>query len=1512
MAIRISTYLVYAVLILGPLLLPGAGQAQECRWLNCGEIRDSIIAETQVVGTTVFGTITHGGHYWKNIYDRVTPVCGIYGDWGLDPIYVWFTNYGSSGIPTSFSECRQTCNYESVRTAGFRKDIRPGTLYEFQWKLGSCPSPVFYRKRVFLPSQSWDAPTCSTCVGDSATACVHPTPRSLVITSRPDLTLPSPLGDRTIERTYRTGLVGDTAAGDGMFGKGWHANFEYRIGTLDGDSSNGVMLFDATGRKIFYQRRPAASTPAVYDAPGGKGGSIVQAADGSYLWQNAQGSSYQFDAAGCIVSITDSHGNQETFNSSGGRITSLTDRHGRVITFDYQGTNHVTRLLGPPIAANPAGVYATYAYDANGNLTGVSFPDGNALVYGYEDSTWRNHLTRLSFVGPQGPDLQQLFRYDAQGRVLASSEGPEGRSYQLFYGSELVDFDPTHPQLGKKTLYHTVVTEWTDANWDFQIDGGEVPTAQRTYSYENHGGADVVTKIEDGGCSCAAEKVYDPAFRVVQSRDNKGVASLMTYNDQGDLTSLTEAAGTADERTTVYEYAYAATPVFPGQILQKTTRRQSVASPGNDKLSTEINDPATGRLLVRREEGYRGDGSPLASETTYSSTAAGSIRTVDGPRPGSLDQITYDYHPAGDPTAGMLWKITEPNGAVTAFQQYDGLGNVLRKTDANNNDTTFSYDSRGFLQTQTTVDGTTRYEYDAQGNIAKTIHPKGNSDSYQHGQSGLRRVENAAGRIDYGYANGNRISKSVFNASAVLEMSEAYDYDVNNRLWRIRQAGGDFEEFLYDENGNLTYKKLYAAAAPTVAFKTTIQGHDSLDRLTTVSVAGDPYRVSYGYDAQGNLSTVTDPIDQATRYFYDDLGQLDRAVSPESGTTDFTHDEAGNVVSRTDNLSRLISYAYDDGNRLTGITYPDATPSVHYRYDNYSVGSSPDAVGRRTEVTDASGFRRFFYSAAGRLSKVVHAVDEREFTTEYGYDSNGNPASMTYPDGRTVQYEYELLSDRVHSVTSWKKGKMTVLADGVTHKPFGPLSGLDYGNGTHLARGYESLMYRLDSLAVTGPFGSPLSARSYDYDPAGNIRGMTLDLPGGAEPHLYEYDLMNRLSSWTNSVRSQELTYDANGNRQSFSDDGRITDYSYDPVAPNILAGTTGAESLAFGSDLIGNITGWGPTNLVYDTDSRLVGVEDAGVPLAEYVYNSDGQRSRKTAAGEVTYFEYDVSGRLIYEYRVSDEVSVDYVYLGGEPLAMIVSDKMPEIYTVTPSSPTNGSLTPSAALTIDEDRTVAFAVAPDVGYHIAGVSGCGGMLDGGTYITGPIAEDCTVTASFAVNTYRLSTANTGTGGGTVTSSPAGIDRDGSGSATHDHGTVVSLSPAPDAGSIFTGWGGDCSGTGVCVLAMTADRTVAAAFFQRITVRVPNGGEALEKGRGYTIRWSYLGRSGAFVKIELLKGGTPIKIIRKRTPVGRRGRGSFRWRVPGSLVAGSDYTIRVTSRKSGSFTDTSDASFTIY
>src|SRR6266496_1102705 len=70
-----------------------------------------------------------------------------------------------------------------------------------------------------------------------------------------------------------------------------------------------------------------------------------------------------------------------------------------------------------------------------------------------------------------------------------------------------------------------------------------------------------------------------------------------------------------------------------------------------------------------------------------------------------------------------------------------------------------------------------------------------------------------------------------------------------------------------------------------------------------------------------------------------------------------------------------------------------------------------------------------------------------------------------------------------------------------------------------------------------------------------------------------------------------------------------------------------------------------------------------------------------------------------------------------------------------------------------------------------------------------------------------------GTGGGTVTSNPAGISCGATCSASYNSGTVVTLTAAAAGGSAFTGWsGGGCSGTGSCAVTMNAATTVTATF----------------------------------------------------------------------------------------------------
>ncbi|HEU4677171.1 MAG TPA: hypothetical protein VFS75_00445, partial [Candidatus Paceibacterota bacterium] len=73
-------------------------------------------------------------------------------------------------------------------------------------------------------------------------------------------------------------------------------------------------------------------------------------------------------------------------------------------------------------------------------------------------------------------------------------------------------------------------------------------------------------------------------------------------------------------------------------------------------------------------------------------------------------------------------------------------------------------------------------------------------------------------------------------------------------------------------------------------------------------------------------------------------------------------------------------------------------------------------------------------------------------------------------------------------------------------------------------------------------------------------------------------------------------------------------------------------------------------------------------------------------------------------------------------------------------------------------------------------------------------------------------------GGGTITSSPAGINCGATCSASYAYGTNVSLTATPSSGNTFTGWSGACSGTGGCTVSMTQARNVTASFGAACTV----------------------------------------------------------------------------------------------
>ena len=207
-----------------------------------------------------------------------------------------------------------------------------------------------------------------------------------------------------------------------------------------------------------------------------------------------------------------------------------------------------------------------------------------------------------------------------------------------------------------------------------------------------------------------------------------------------------------------------------------------------------------------------------------------------------------------------------------------------------------------------------------------------------------------------------------------------------------------------------------------------------------------------------------------------------------------------------------------------------------------------------------------------------------------------------------------------------------------------------------------------------------------------------------------------------------------------------------------------------------------------------------------------------------------------------------------------------------------------------------------------------GGMKSGSLSIPSndPYQNPAMVTLTGkGIEQYNLQVVTEGTG--RVKSTPAGIDCGGECTQLFSPGAMVTLEATPGPDSAFGGWSSCSSSSGrTCQVFMGRDKTVTAKFVgPNITVTAPNGEEAWKRGTYQKIKWTYTGKPGGYVRIELLDGEVVLKTIAEKVSRGENGLGRYSWFVPKSLAAGQGYKVRITSTRNGTYTDVSDDPFSI-
>jgi len=104
--------------------------------------------------------------------------------------------------------------------------------------------------------------------------------------------------------------------------------------------------------------------------------------------------------------------------------------------------------------------------------------------------------------------------------------------------------------------------------------------------------------------------------------------------------------------------------------------------------------------------------------------------------------------------------------------------------------------------------------------------------------------------------------------------------------------------------------------------------HDGAGRLSTIEQAGRATHL--GYNTEGFLASVTDPMGQTTGYRYDPTGRVTEMIQPDGSAVLFQYDLTGNLTVLTVPSGVHHGFGY---NALDLNSSYDTPLSGSYRYD---------------------------------------------------------------------------------------------------------------------------------------------------------------------------------------------------------------------------------------------------------------------------------------------------------------------------------------------------------------------------------------------------------------------------------------------------------------------------------------------------------------------------------------------------------------------------------------------------
>lgn len=419
-------------------------------------------------------------------------------------------------------------------------------------------------------------------------------------------------------------------------------------------------------------------------------------------------------------------------------------------------------------------------------------------------------------------------------------------------------------------------------------------------------------------------------------------------------------------------------------------------------------------------------------------------------------------------------------------------GNLKEVTYGNDHKISYEYDRFSRVSTKTTMDGTYNYTYDTRENLASIKDNVNNvTYNYTYDLSGRLVKVKASNEfnLQYKYDNNSNINNTIYNFVSLSNVTN-YFYDSDNKITSVKIDDDKYVMYNYDKLSRLQEKYLQIGAN---TFKTSMTYvNDASNSLKTTTMLESIKNengpvISYTYDDNGNIETISKDGVLIQKYYYDALNQLVREDNIEiNKTITYVYDLGGNIQEvkeydyttqqNLDGLNGVItkSYGYD------GIWKDKLTSFKDNNLNDYTI--QYDDIGNPLNLKDANNNNIVSYTwQNGRqLAKIV-TNDGKDIS--YKYNDNGirtqkivnNETTDYYLDGDKVIYE--------------KTGENTIY---YTYDGESNLIGFKYikKNGEEYI--YEQYYYLRNGQGdITGILDNNLkNVVSYTYDAWGNLKSI--------------------------------------------------------------------------------------------------------------------------------------------------------------------------------------------------------------------------------------------------------------------------------------------------------------------------------------------------------------------------------------------------------------------------------------